>query len=391
MPRIPRALRNVARIRSRQRPPRERAAPGTMPGSLNLPPGQSSVVTLRAIDYDGRELRDKLLDQVDDIDAIHARDSMLWLDIVGLDIRVLEDIGRRFGLHPLALEDVTTGQQRPKMEPYEDHLFIVLRAVRYVEGEGLRSHQVAIFVGRDFVITVREEQHGQFEPVRDRLRASRGRIRHRKTDYLAYALVDAVVDHYLPVMDAISTDLDTLAANLEGPSTEVVLAQVTENRQALLRMRRMSHPTRDVVEALGREQSIFTEETRLFLRDCADHVLTIIDGVELLREQASYLMDVHMALVNHRMNEVMKVLTVMSTVFIPLSFVAGLYGMNFDPEVSSLNMPETKWAYGYPFALAIMGSITVILLIFFYRKGWLTAGALTGRNRHRIDPPRTNP
>lgn len=363
-----------------------------MPGTLHLPPTPPGArIDIRATVYGPEDLIEQQLDHVEQIEALRSKGQTTWLDIVGLDAAVLEAVGARFGLHPLALEDVASSQNRPKLEAYEDHLFIVLRAVRHTPEEGLASHQVALFVGRDYLLTIREERHGQFEPVRDRLRASRGRIRARGADYLAYALIDTLVDHYLPVLDAFAMRLDALAGDLDGPSTERVLTEVTDIRQALLRLRRMSLPMRDVIEALFREQVFFGKETRVFLRDAADHVLTIIDGVEQLREQVTYLMDVHMALVNHRMNEVMKVLTVMSTVFIPLSFVAGLYGMNFDPEVSPFNMPELKWAFGYPFALAVMGAISLVLLLFFRRKGWLTGGDATRRRRQHIPPPPTQP
>lgn len=377
--------------RTSQRTRRPRHAPGTVPGTLHLPPDPTVKVDIRAMLYGPEDLHEEQLDHIGQIDALRPRGQTVWLDVVGLEAAMLEALGQRFGLHPLALEDVASSQQRPKVEAYEDHLFIALRAVRHTPDDGLSTHQVSIFLGRDFVVTIREERHGQFEPIRERLRAARGRIRARGADYLAYALIDSLVDHYLPVLDVFAVELDALADDLDGPSTERVLTHVTDTRQSLLRMRRMSLPMRDVIESLYRDQNLFSKETRVFLRDCVDHVLTVIDGVEQLREQATYLMDVHMALVNHRMNEVMKVLTIMSTIFIPLSFVAGVYGMNFDRSVSSLNMPELGWTFGYPFALGLMACIALALLVFFRRKGWLSAGNASHRHRQRIQPPPTRP
>jgi magnesium transporter len=378
--------------RSSHRAKRPRHAPGTVPGSLHLSPDPTAKVDIRAMLYGPVDLYEEHLDSLAEFDALRPRGQTMWLDVVGLEATTLEALGQRFGLHPLALEDVASGQHRPKVEAYEDHLFIVLRAVHYTgDPDALTSHQVALFVGRDFVLTIREERHGQFQPVRERLRAARGRIRARGADYLGYALIDALVDHYLPVLDTFAVELDALADDLEGLSTERMLTQVTDARQALLRLGRMSLPMRDVIESLYRDQNLFSDETRIFLRDCVDHVLTLVDGVEQLSEQATYLMEVHMALVNHRLNEVMKVLTIMSTIFMPLSFVAGVYGMNFDASVSSLNMPELRWAFGYPFALGLMGFIAVGLLVFFRRKGWLTAGAASHRHRERIQPPPTRP
>lgn len=375
MPRLPRRARKAA-------PPRVR--PGTMPGTVHRPQPEAPI-ELRVMVYDAANLIEERVDTLERAFALHEEPGLTWFDVVSPDTATLTTLGERFGLHPLALEDVAESRQRPKLEAYQDYLFIVLRAVRPDPERIFASHQVALFVGAGFVVTVRDERHGQFEPVRDRLRASRGRIRERGADYLAYALTDALVDHYLPVLDAISGRLEQLADDLLGPSTEAIVGHVQEARRALGRLRRISMPMRDVVEALQREPGIISDETRVFLRDCADHAVTILDSVEQLREQATQVMDVHMALVNHRMNEVMKVLTVMSTVFIPLSFLAGLWGMNFDVSASPWNMPELSWRYGYPFALGLMAAVTVVLLVFFRRKGWLGAVARSHDDTRRGD------
>lgn len=365
MPRPPRRLR---------RPVRPRPQPGSAPGTVQRPQSESPV-EMRVMLYDGEHLLDQTVDSLKQAFDLHAKPGVTWIDVVSPDAATLTALGNRFGLHPLTLEDIADGRQRSKLEAYDDHLFVVMRAVR-PEADGLfAAHQVALFVGNGFVISVRDERHGQFEPVRARLTVARGRIRERGADYLAYALLDSVVDHYLPVVDRISEQLDQLADDLLGPSTEAVVARVQDARRALGRLRRLSMPLKDVVEAMQREPGVMTDETRLFLRDCADNALTILDSVEQLREAATHVMDAHMALVNHRMNEVMKVLTVMSTVFIPLGFIAGLYGMNFDGGISAWNMPELRWAYGYPFALALMGLVAASLVFYFRRRGWLGGGS----------------
>ncbi|MCB0257960.1 MAG: magnesium and cobalt transport protein CorA, partial [Anaerolineae bacterium] len=187
---------------------------------------------------------------------------------------------------------------RPKVEAYSDHIFAVVRAVRTETDVLFSAHQVALFIGNGFVISVRDERYGQFEPVRDRLRVSRGRIRYRGADYLGYALIDSIVDHYLPVVDHVTERIEALADDLLGPSTESLVAQVQSARRALGRLRRLSMPLKDVVEQLQREPAVISDETRLFLRDCADNALTILDSVEQLCEMATHVMDAHMALVN---------------------------------------------------------------------------------------------
>lgn len=357
-------------LRRPRRPVRARPQPGAAPGTVQRPHTESPV-EMRVMLYDGEHLIDEQVGSLERAFELHAMPGVTWIDVVSPDVATLNALGKRFGLHPLTLEDVADGRQRSKLEAYDDHIFMVMRAVR-PEAENLfAAHQVALFVGSGFVLSVRDERHGQFEPVRARLTVARGRIRERGADYLAYALLDSVVDHYMPVVEEISERLDRLADDLLGPSTEAIVGSVQGARRALGRLRRLSMPLKDVVEAMQREPGVITDETRLFLRDCADNALTILDSVEQLRESATHVMDAHMALVNHRMNEVMKVLTVMSTVFIPLGFIAGLYGMNFDGGLSRWNMPELRWRYGYPFALGLMAFVAISLMFYFRRLGWI--------------------
>lgn len=362
MPRLPRRAR------------RPRVQPGAAPGTVQRPQSESPV-EMRVIVYDGERFIDERVHDLQRAFELHEEPGITWIDVVSPDVTTLNALGARFELHPLTLEDIADGRQRSKLEAYRDHLFIVVRAVRPDPDVLFRNHQVALFVGKGFVISVRDERHGQFEPVRERLQVARGRIRERGADYLGYALLDSVVDHYLPVVDVVTEQIETLADDLLGPSTESLVAQVQDARRALGRLRRLSMPLKDVVESMHREPVVLADETRLFLRDCIDNAVTILDSVEQLREMATHVMDAHMALVNHRMNEVMKVLTVMSAVFIPLSFIAGLYGMNFDGGVSPYNMPELRWTYGYPFALSLMTLLAGTLVFYFYRRGWLGRSA----------------
>lgn len=366
MPRSPRRPRRLDRPRPQ---------PGAAPGTVQRPPTESPV-EMRVMVYDGEHLLEESVDRLSRAMELHARPGVTWIDVVSPDAATLTALGERFGLHPLTLEDVSDGRQRSKLEAYDDHLFVVVRAVRADTERLFDAHQVSLYVGTGFVLSIRDEKHGQFEPVRERLRVARGRIRERGADYLAYALLDSVVDHYLPTVDRVADRIEALADDLLGPSTEDIVAHVQEARRALGRLRRLSMPLKDVAEAMQRAPGVVTDETRLFLRDCTDNALTILDSVEQLREMATHVMDAHMALVNHRMNEVMKVLTVMSTVFIPLGFIAGLYGMNFDASVSAWNMPELRLPFGYPLALTLMAAVAGCMLLYFRRRGWL------GRPRH---------
>ena len=292
-----------------------------------------------------------------------------WLDIVGLsDVPVLEQIAAAHGIHPLALEDVVNLDQRPKVETYADHLFLILNL--FEPQGGADREQIAIFATASMVITFRERPGPWFDLVRARIEADRGRIRRAGTDYLVYALVDAVVDHYFPVVEGLGDRLDALEdAVHEGKSG--LLEPLGAVRHRLRQLRLTLWPTRDALASLMRQDvPLIRAETQPYLRDAYDHTLRLADMVETHRDSAANLFEAHLALSGQKLNEIMKVLTVLSTIFLPLSFIASLYGMNFDRE-SPWNMPELGWRLGYPFALLLMGGIALGLLLAFRRRGWL--------------------
>jgi magnesium transporter len=250
----------------------------------------------------------------------------------------------------------------------------VLDLIRWSDDEPiLTKEQISLVIQEGLLLTVREHDSDVFEPVRERLRKGVGRrIRNLGIDYLAYALIDTVVDHLFPVLDRIGEEIESVEASLLEAPSEDDLAHLHRLKRDLLLMRRSTWPLRDAFATLLRsEDDLIDDETRPFLRDAADHVAQAIDLIETYREMASSLVDLYLSSVSNRMNEVMKVLTIIATIFIPLSFVAGLYGMNFDPEASPWNMPELDWYWGYPAALGVMAAIAVALLIFFRRKGWI--------------------
>ena len=296
--------------------------------------------------------------------------SVVWVDVVGLGTEsVLRQVAETFGLHALALEDVVNGHQRPKVEEYGDQMFVVLRLPH--ARDGLWVEQIGLFVGRGFVVTFQEKQDDCFDGVRGRLRNAIGRIRASGADYLAYALIDSVVDHYFPIIEHYSEALDELEDRILGGATRDTLGHLLTIKRELMTLRREIWPLRDAVRLLLGEQSeVFGADMHPYLRDCYDHLVRAVDLLDAQREIDSNLVSVHLSMVSQRMNEVMKVLTIIATIFIPLTFVAGIYGMNFD-TASPYNMPELGWRVGYPFALGLMAALAGVLLFFFWRKGWL--------------------
>jgi magnesium transporter len=268
--------------------------------------------------------------------------------------------------------------QRPKLERHDDHLFIVLRLPDRTEG--LVTEQLSILLGRDFVLTFQERPGDCFDPVRERLRRPESPMRGRGVDYLAYALIDALVDSYFPLLESYGEQIEALEERVIARPEPARVVQIQRLRRELLEVRRALWPQREVLSALLREDTpCIAPGTRLFLRDCADHTAQLLDMVEIHREVSSGLLDLHLSSVSTRMNEIMKVLTIIATIFIPLGFIAGLYGMNFDTEISPFNMPELEWRFGYPFALALMLAVALGMLAYFWRKGWL------GGRRERAD------
>lgn len=341
---------------------------GSAPGTL-VQPLEAKPPTIHMIAYGPDRIVERTLRAVDE--AAGAAEPVTWIDVQGLgDLDALRALGRRFGLHPLALADVAHVNQRPKLEAYDAHLFVVLR-MPHLNGQ-LWSEQLSLVVGRDFVITFQERAGDCFDTVRQRLRQSQGRIRAAGADYLAYALVDALIDSFFPVLEHYGERVEQLEQDvLREPDVRHVNA-IHNLKRDLLELRRAIWPLREVVGALVRGDVPFIQpETRLYFRDCADHVFQLMDMVEIDREVASGLVDLHLSSVSMRMNEIMKVLTVIATIFIPLSFIAGVWGMNFDPAASPLNMPELQWYFGYPMALGLMLAVALALLFWFRRKRWI--------------------
>ena len=297
--------------------------------------------------------------------------DVTWVNVTGLaDLKMIEALGKQFSLHRLALEDVVNVHQRPKAEEYGDHLFIAIRMP--VARETPETEQVTLFVGPNFLLSFQEQPDDCFDPVRRRIRDNLGVICQNGPDYLAYALLDAIVDEYFPVLERYGERLEDVELAVMADPASGRVGEIHDLKRDFLMIRRSIWPMREMINGLIRSTSAtIAPQTQIYLRDCYDHTIQLMDVVETYREIASGLVDIYLSSVSQRTNEIMKVLTIIATIFIPLSFIASLYGMNFNPAASPYNMPELNWYLGYPFALLLMLGTAVGLLFYFHRRRWI--------------------
>ena len=351
---------------------RRHSAPGAEPGTVETDP-TAQKPEIRILSYGPDDLKEEFVPGVSRVEPILRRRPITWINITGLgDKRTIQEIGRVFNIHPLALEDVVNVHQQPKAEFYGEALFLVTRMP--VAGPRLETEQISIFVGDGYVLTFQEKVGDCFEPVRDRLREGRGQIRSEGPDYLAYTLLDSVVDAWFPVVEQYGDTLDEIDQKITDNDATNTVPQLHSIRHELVRARRLFLRQREALGIMRRTDGsadLVKPETRIYLRDCQDHTTQIIDAIDTFREMCSDLREFHFSQVTDRTNETMRVLTVIATIFIPLSFFTGLWGMNFDTESSPWNMPELEWQLGYPFALGLMATIAGVMLFYFWRKGWL--------------------
>jgi magnesium transporter len=342
-------------------------APGSAPATLvALPEQAGSKPKLQLIEYDAHSFQEREI-EVSDLDSIQSS-RVSWINIGGLgDVETLRKVGEHFQIHPLALEDVFNTGQRPHIDEYEDQLFIVLQ-MAYEETEGeLVFEQVSLLLGKHYVITIQEDAAADvFEPVRKRLREGLGNARFLHSDYLAYTLIDAVIDQFFPLSEALGDSIESMEEEVLTAPSRDKLEKIHEFRQALAQLRRAVWPAREVLARLLRDESgLIAEKTKPFLRDCLDHVLAIADLLETYRDITTSFMDLYVSSLSMRTNDIMRVLTIISSIFIPLTFIAGLYGMNF------AKMPELHWRFGYPAVLIVMLAVAGGMILFFKRKNWL--------------------
>jgi magnesium transporter len=373
--------------RNKRRPSRT-TAPARQPGAVRRkllrktshkagrPPGtlmhvgepRTAAIHIRLMDYTAENLVERQLGDATDCLACRDSSSTSWIDLDGVHrFELLEQLGADFGLHPLVLEDIVNTEHRPKVEDFDHYLFLVLKMPRFEAASAtVRLEQVSLVLGPSFVLSFQEQPGDVFEGIRQRLRTARGRIRKMGPDYLAYALLDALVDSYFAILENLGGQIERLEEELIVRATPATLTAIHHFKREMILLRKAVWPLRELVAGLRRAESpLISQATEIFLRDVHDHAVQIIDTVETLRDILSGLLDLYLSNISNRMNEVMKVLTIIATVFIPLTFLAGIYGMNFE------HMPELHWRWSYPLLWLAMLAMAGGMFRFFKRKGWL--------------------
>lgn len=342
---------------------------GLHPGALiHVGEKKTDRVRIRVIDYDRQNHVKQELENIEDCFSYRDSSSVTWINVDGLhETKVIEKLGKHYSIHPLVLEDILNTQQRPKVEFYDDYLFAVLKMIYFdAEAGSIYAEQVSIIMKGSTVITFQERVGDIFDPVRRRIENSVGRIRNAGADYLAYCLMDVLVDNYFITIDKFADLIDDLEEDLVNDPTRETLNTIYGLKKEILYLSRYVRPVREVVSILSREENeLIEKQTRLYFRDLYDHIIQVIDMVDIFRDLVAGMLDTYLSVTSNRMNEVMKVLTIMASIFIPLTFLAGIYGMNFDV------MPELHWAWGYPVVLTMMIIVAVFMLVYFKRKNWL--------------------
>ena len=342
---------------------------GLPPGTLiHIGEKKAEKVRIRILDYDESQFEEKEAKTVEDCFPFKDTPTITWINIDGIhEVEIIEKIGKHFGFHPLLLEDILNTEQRPKMEDHEEYIFIVVKMLYYDEEEHeIEAEQVSIILGSNFVISFQEKEDDVFNFVRDRIRNGKGRIRKAGADFLAYALVDAIVDHYFVIMEKIGEEIEVMEEELvTNPSPETLQA-IHNLKREMISLRKSVWPVREVISGLERAESpLIHESTCIYLRDVYDHTIQVMDSVETSRDMVSGMLDIYLSSVSNKMNEVMKVLTIIATIFIPLTFIAGIYGMNFQ------YMPELQSKWGYPLVWLVMIAVLSSMIVYFKRKRWL--------------------
>jgi magnesium transporter len=347
-----------------------------MSRKAGLPPGTVVSVTegkpqdlhISIIDYDETQVQEREAEGIEEVFPFKDTPTVTWVNIDGVhQTDLIERVGKHFNIHPLVLEDIANTAQRPKMEDFEDHIFVVLKMLCHdIKTDEVRAEQVSLILGPHFVISFQEAEGDVFNSIRDRIRKAKGRIRKMGADYLAYALIDAVVDNYFLILEKFGERMEGMEDELVTNPTPETLQTIHTIKRELIFLRRSIWPLRETISGLQRaESSLIADSTGIYLRDVYDHTIQVIDTVESLRDMVSGMLDTYLSSISNRMNEVMKVLTIIATIFIPITFIAGIYGMNF------AFMPELGWRGAYFVVLGVMAGAALAMIIYFKRKRWL--------------------
>ncbi len=341
---------------------------GLPPGTLIFTGEQKTEKPrISIIDYDAVNFSEKQIERIEDCFALKDKPTVSWINVDGLhNVEIIEKLGGAFGLHPLLLEDVLNTAQRPKFEDFDGFVFVVLKMLSFDDGrQAIESEQVSIVAGENFVVSFQERPGDVFDNIRERVRKAKGRIRGAGADYLMYAMLDAVVDSYFVILEKLGEKIEAIEEQLVKNPTNRTLGQIHYLKREMIALRKAIWPLREVISGLERSEStLIKQTTEIYLRDLYDHTIQVIDTVESFRDMVSGMIDIYLSSISNRMNAVMKVLTIIATIFIPLTFVAGIYGMNFK------YMPELQWKAGYAMVWGVMVIIVGIMIYYFKRKKW---------------------
>ena len=343
---------------------------GLPPGSLiHIGDKKKEEVKITVIDYDEGNFQEKVIAEIQECFTFKDKPTVTWINVDGIHkVEIPEKLGECYGFHPLIIEDILNSDQRPKMEDFGDYIYIVLKMLNLdSRTNSIISEQISLILGPNFVISFQEGYEGDvFNPVRERLRAGKGKIRKMGADYLAYSLIDSIVDNYFIILEKLGEKIESLEERLVTNPTGNVLREIHNLKREMLFLRKSVWPLREVISTMAKgESSLIHPSTGIYLRDIYDHTIHVVDTIETFRDMVSGMLDIYLSSMSNRMNAVMKVLTIIATIFMPLTFLAGVYGMNFK------HMPELEWKWGYPLIVLVMLIVVLIMLYFFRKKKWL--------------------
>jgi magnesium transporter len=342
---------------------------GLPPGTMVAMEDQKSKKThVTMFDFDSSQYVEKTITNIEECFPTKDKPTTTWINIDGLnDVEMMQKLGTHFDIHPLVLEDILHTEQRPKMEDYDNYIYIVLKMLYLDDKNGeIVAEQISIILGNNYVISFQEKEGDFFDPIRDRIRNYKGRVRKMGPDYLAYALMDTIVDHYFVILENIGERIEKMEDELLHNTHEKQSQDIHHFKRYIIYLRKHIWPLRDMISALQKSESrLIKKPTTVFLKDVHDHSVQVMETVETYRDLITGLHDIHLSSLSNRMNEVMKTLTIISTIFIPLTFVVGVYGMNFE------YMPELKWKYGYYEVMGLMAVVAILMLVYFKKRKWI--------------------
>jgi len=342
---------------------------GLPPGTLiHIGAKKAKETKITIIDYDEANFQEREIKAIEECFIFKDRPTVTWVNIDGLHkIEILERLGECYGFHPLVLEDILNTDQRPKIDDYGEYLYVVLKML-HDKGKGgqVEAEQISLILGPNFVFSFQEDEGDVFDAIRERIRSGKGRIRKMGADYLAYTLLDAVVDYYFVILEKLGERVEFVETELVTNPEIKTLREIQTLKREMIYLRKAVWPLREVVAALERgESALFQKATVVYLKDVYDHIIQVIDSIETFRDMLSGMLDIYLSSISNRLNSVMKVLTIIATVFMPLTFLAGVYGMNFK------HMPELEWPWGYPLVWAVMIGTGVSMVVYFKKKKWM--------------------